>query len=47
MIELSSETLVPVRNVPKLLLKRPNGKHIHISAVYRWTQHGVRGVKLE
>ena len=47
MIELSSETLVPVRNVPKLLPKRPNGRRIHISAVYRWMQRGVRGEKLE
>jgi len=47
MIELSSESLVPLRSVPKLLPKRPNGKRVHISAVYRWIQRGVRGVRLE
>ncbi|MBI1374549.1 MAG: DUF1580 domain-containing protein [Phycisphaera sp.] len=47
MIELSSESLVPVRSVPKLLPTRPNGRRVHISAVYRWIKRGVRGVRLE
>ena len=47
MIELTSEQLIPIRDVPKLLPKRPNGRRIHISAVYRWMQRGVRGVRLE
>jgi hypothetical protein len=41
------DTLVPLRDVPKLLPPRPNGKRIHISACYRWITRGVRGVTLE
>ena len=47
MIDLSSETLIPIRDVPKCLPKRSNSKRIHISAIYRWIQSGVRGVRLE
>ena len=47
MIELSHEQLVPLGQVPRLLPPRPNGKRIHVSAVYRWTKRGVRGVRLE
>lgn len=47
MIDIGNEQLVSLRDVPKLLPTRPNGKRVHISAVYRWTQRGVRGVRLE
>lgn len=47
MIDLSNEQLIHIRNVPKLLPKRPNGKRVHISAVYRWIQRGICGVRLE
>jgi len=47
MIDTASETLIPLREVPRLLPCRPNGKTIHISAVYRWAQRGVRRVRLE
>jgi len=47
MIELSSETLIPIREAPRHLPKRPNGKRIHISACYRWISRGVRGVRLD
>ena len=47
MIEIESETLVPLREVSKLLPPRPNGKHVHISAIYRWVQRGIKGVRLE
>ena len=47
MIDVASETLVPLRQVPKLLPPRPNGKRIHISAVYRWIQRGIKGTRLE
>lgn len=47
MIELSSETLIPIRDAPRHLPKRPNGKRIHISACYRWISRGVRGVRLD
>ena len=47
MIDVSSESLVPIRDVPRLLPARPSGKRVHVSAVYRWVARGVRGVTLE
>ena len=39
------EELIPLADVPKLLPKRGN-KRICVSAVYRWSSDGLRGVKL-
>ena len=47
MIDLTAEQLIPIRDVPKRLPPRTSGKRLHISAVYRWIQRGVRGVRLE
>lgn len=47
MIDIEHEELIPLRDVPKLLPRRPNGKRLHISAVYRWKERGVNGMKLE
>ena len=47
MIDLSTEELIPISSVSKLLLFRPTGKRVHVSAVYRWIQRGVHGVRLE
>ncbi len=47
MIEISSETLIPIREAPRHLPPRPNGKRVHISACYRWISRGVRGIILE
>jgi hypothetical protein len=47
MIEVTTESLIPLHDVPRRLPPRCNGKRIHISAVYRWIQRGVRGVRLE
>ena len=47
MIDIEHEHLVALHDVPKLLPARSNGKFIHISAVYRWVQRGVRGIHLE
>lgn len=47
MIDLQHEQLVPIRMVPKLLPRHPNGKRLHISAVYRWMERGRKGVHLE
>ncbi len=47
MIDLACEQLVPVRDIPSHLPRRPSGKRVHISACYRWLSRGVRGVKLE
>lgn len=47
MIDLAAEHLIPLRDVPRCLPPRPNGKRVHISAVYRWTLRGIKGVILE
>jgi hypothetical protein len=47
MIDLTNEQLVPIRQVPARLPLRPNGKKLHISAVYRWINGGLKGVRLE
>jgi len=47
MIDAANETLVALRDVPRCLPARPNGKRLHISAVYRWTLRGIKGVVLE
>jgi len=47
MIDIDQESMIRISEVPKLLPPRSTGKRIHISAVYRWTQRGIRGVKLE
>lgn len=47
MIDISTEHLISIREVPCRLPPRPNGKRVHISAVYRWILRGVHGVRLE
>lgn len=37
-----AETVCTLKEVPKLLPTRP-----HFATIWRWTNHGVRGVKLE
>ena len=47
MIDISTEHLIPISDVPRRLPPRPTGRRVHISAVYRWIQRGVRGTRLE
>jgi hypothetical protein len=47
MIDIGSDHLIAIRDVPKILPARCNGKRIHISAVYRWLLRGVRGTRLD
>jgi hypothetical protein len=42
MIDLQSESVVSLTAAAKSLPSRP-----HIATVYRWFQHGVRGIRLE
>ncbi len=44
---ISTEALIPIREVPKYLPPRSSGKSCHISVIYRWVTRGVRGVVLE
>mgnify|MGYP001463890418 CR=1 FL=1 len=47
MIDITQESPVSLREVPRHLPPRPNGKRVHISACYRWVSRGVRTVRLE
>ena len=47
MIDIGNEELIPIRQVPARLPPRANGKHVHVTTVYRWINHGVRGFRLE
>lgn len=47
MVDISCENLIPLREAPRHLPNRPNGKRLHVSACYRWVTRGVRGVVLE
>jgi len=47
MISVSHEDLIPLRDAPRHLPSRANGKRLHVSAVYRWAKHGVKGIRLE
>jgi Protein of unknown function (DUF1580) len=47
MIDASSESLIALADVPAHLPKRRGGKRPHVSCIYRWAQHGCKGVVLE
>ena len=47
MIDIEREHLIAIRDVPRHLPPKGNGRRLHISAVYRWMSRGVRGVVLE
>jgi hypothetical protein len=46
MIDLATEDLIPISQVPERLPRRPNGRKIHISCVYRWMLHGLQGGRI-
>jgi hypothetical protein len=46
MIEIKSETLIRLAEVPNHLPKR-RGRKVHIASVYRWVKAGLSGVRLE
>ena len=47
MLDLSSETLLTIRQAAKRTLGRSGRRGVHVSAVYRWAQRGMKGVRLE
>ena len=47
MIDISTEDLIPVRDIPNHVPKQPSGKKIHLSACYRWMKPGIQGIRLE
>ncbi len=47
MISVNNETLIPIRDLPSRLPRRPNGQRIHVATCFRWLLRGVGGVVLE
>ena len=47
MIDPLTEDLVLPESATGLFPRQPNGKKIHVSAIYRYMKHGCRGVILE
>jgi hypothetical protein len=47
MIDPLTEDIVLPREAPKYLPPGPDGKRLHVSAVYRYMTTGVRGIVLE
>lgn len=47
MIDLASEQVVSLHDVPRRLPRRRGGRPVHVSCVYRWTTRGCRGLILE
>lgn len=46
MIDVDTESLIPLSEVPKILPTR-KGKRVHISTVFRWMRSGARGKVLD
>lgn len=46
-IDIRRERLIPLGDVPDRLPLSSRGKKVHRTAVHRWTEHGLRGVRLE
>ena len=47
MIDLKTEEVLTLTEAARRLPRRRRGKRPHVATLYRWIQHGVRGVKLE
>ena len=47
MIDLTSDELFTMKAVAKMLPSGRAGKRVHFATVWRWAEHGLRGVKLE
>lgn len=47
MIDSTRETLIALADVPAELPNRRGGRRPSVSGIYRWAQHGIRGIRLE
>jgi len=47
MIDLAKEELITLKDICQVLPRRRRGRKPAFSTVWRWSLHGVRGVKLE
>ena len=47
MIDLLTEEVVSFTDAARMLPRRRGGKRPHVATLYRWSQSGCRGVRLE
>lgn len=47
MVDIATEKLIALADVPKHLPKRRGGRKVNLATVYRWASHGLHGVRLE
>ena len=47
MIDIASETVIPLTEAAKHLPAKPSGKHPHPVTLARWATEGIHGVRLE
>jgi hypothetical protein len=47
MIDTTTETVLSLAQAADELPRRRRGRKTHVSTLYRWTQSGCRGVRLE
>ena len=47
MIDIASETVLTLTAAAKRLPQRRRGSRPHVATLYRWSQRGVKGVRLE
>ena len=47
MIDLASEKVLTLNDATQHLPRRRGGKRPHISTLIRWSERGVRGIRLE
>jgi hypothetical protein len=47
MIDVQTESVFPLSEVPSKLPRMRSGKKIHIATIHRWVGRGLRGIKLE
>lgn len=46
-IDLAHEELIAFRDVPGVLPRIRRGRKPHVASIYRWSDRGLKGVKLE
>lgn len=47
MIDLKTDEVVSLAEAARMLPRRRGGKRPHVATLYRWSQGGCRGVRLE
>ena len=47
MIDLDTEQVISLGEAAERLPRRGRGRKPHLATLYRWSNHGVRGVRLE